>query len=173
MATPPTAQAGQQIDDRHLVGMGPHGLVAAGLTETDRRPEPAAAGMGRVFRFQSVARVRLAGRLDTATAALRRLGPVEDARQALQGAQTPEGLREGGQCGQLQPEGTVAAELVERSASRLHQQTLQGTWAALDGGAGERVIRRTAVVRTRMPGGVGGVVSRDTPLSRFTGGEPS
>src|SRR3954463_5527609 len=115
-----------------------------------------------------MARVGLAGRMDATTHALRRLGSVEDAWQTLQGTQAPEGLREGRQCGRFQPEGTVAAEFVERAASRLHQQTLQGSWARRHGDAAERLIRRTAVVRTRMPGGVGGVASRDAPLSRLT-----
>src|SRR5271155_200045 len=61
----------------------------------------------------------------------------------------------------------MAAELFGRAASRLHQQTLQKSWVVLHGYAGGRLIRRTAVVRTRMPGGVGGVASRDAPLSRL------
>ena len=81
---------------------------------------------------------------------------------------SPEGHGEGGQCGHLQPEGTVAAQLVERAASSLHQQALQGSWAVFHGDTGGRLIRRTAVVRTRMPGGVGGVASRGAPLSRLT-----
>ena len=89
------------------------------------RAEPAAAGMDRLFRLQPMARVGLTGRLDTAAPALRRLGPVEDARQTLQGTPSPQGLREGGQCGHLQSKGTLAAELGERDAPRLQQQTLQ------------------------------------------------
>src|SRR4051794_2397709 len=127
--------------------------------------------MGRLFRFQSVARVGLTRRLDKTTASLRRLGPVEDARPALQGTQTFEAFREDGQDGRLQPEGAVAAEFVERAAPCLHQQTLQGSWAVRHGDARQRVIRRTAVVRTRMPGGVGGVASRGAPLSRLDGAE--
>src|SRR4029450_11883660 len=38
---------------------------------------------------------------------------------------------------------------------------------------GNRLIRRTAVVRTRMPGGVGGVAPRGVPLSRCVLGMPS
>src|SRR3954466_12331202 len=38
---------------------------------------------------------------------------------------------------------------------------------ALPGAGGNRLIRRTAVVRTRMPGGVGGVAPRGVPLSRL------
>ncbi len=45
------------------------------------------------------------------------------------------------------------------AASRLQQQTLRGSWPALHGEACGRLIRRTAVVRTRMPGGVGGAAS--------------
>ena len=47
---------------------------------------------------------------DTETPALRRLGPVEDAGQSLSRTSSPEGHREGGQRGHLQPEGAVAAE---------------------------------------------------------------
>src|ERR1700760_4062638 len=115
----------------------------------DRRPEPAVAGMGRIFRLQPVARVGIIGWLDTQTLALRRLGPVEDARQTLQGAASPEGLREGGQCGHLQPKGTVAAEFGGRPAPGLHQQTLQRSWIVFHRDADGRLIRRTAVVRTR------------------------
>jgi hypothetical protein len=39
--------------------------------------------------------------------------------------------------------------------------------SAFHGRAGECLIRRTAVVRPRMPGNVGGVASRDVPLSRL------
>ena len=51
--------------------------------EDDRRPEPVRAGLGRVFRLQSVARVAIAGWLDPTAPALCRLGPVENARPAL------------------------------------------------------------------------------------------
>src|SRR5438034_11525784 len=63
----------------------------------------------------------------------------------------------------------MAAELHERLAPRLHQRALPTSGSASYGKAGECLIRRTAVVRTRMPGGVGGVASRDVPLSRLTG----
>ena len=57
------------------------------------------------------------------------------------------------------------------SSGALHRaftnSTLQASRAVLHGDAGGRLIRRTAVVRTRMPGGVGGVASRDAPLSRL------
>jgi hypothetical protein len=51
--------------------------------EDDCRPEPVRAGLGRVLRLQPVARVAIAGWLDPTAPALRRLGPVEDARPAL------------------------------------------------------------------------------------------
>jgi hypothetical protein len=63
----------------------------------------------------------------------------------------------------LEPEGTMAAEFVKRAAPRPHQQALQGSWAVFLGSDGGCLIRRTAVVRTRMPGGVGGVALRDAP----------
>ena len=115
--------------------------------------------MGWLLRLQPMARVGLTGWLDTAAPALRRMGPVEDARQALQGTPSPQGFRESGQCGHLQPKGTLAPEFGERDASRLQQQTLQGSGLIFHGDGGGRLIRRTAVVRTRMPGGVGGVAS--------------
>src|SRR5438270_13678412 len=122
--------------------------------------------MGRVFRLQPVARVAIAGWLDPTAPALRRLGPVEDARPALSRAPSAQGLRTVGQCGYLQPQGTLAAELLGSAASRLHQSSLPSSGTAFHGKAGGRLIRRTAVVRTRMPGGVGGAASRDVPLSR-------
>src|SRR4051812_20483965 len=69
---------------------------------------PIPAGMGRLFRLQPVARVGLARRLDQTAAAMRRLGPVEDARQAIPGTSPPQGLRTAGQCGYLQPEGNTS-----------------------------------------------------------------
>jgi hypothetical protein len=44
---------------------------------------PFVRGLGRVLRLQPVARVAVAGWLDPTAPALRRLGPVEDARPAL------------------------------------------------------------------------------------------
>src|ERR1700730_4796397 len=106
-----------------------------------------------------MARVAIAGWLDPTAPALRRLGPVEDARPALLPAPSAQGLRTVGQCGYLQPQGTVAAELLGSSASRLHQSSLPSSGPAFHGKAGQCLIRRTAVVRTRMPGGVGGAAS--------------
>src|SRR4029077_2840661 len=65
--------------------------------------------------------------------------------------------------------GTVAAELHERYAPRLHQRALQTSGSASYGKAGERLIRRTAVGRTRMPGGVGGGAPGGVPPPRLTG----
>ena len=50
---------------------------------------PYPAGMGRLLRLQPVARVAIARRLDSAAPALRRLGPVEDTRQAVSGTPSP------------------------------------------------------------------------------------
>src|SRR3954469_8738522 len=69
---------------------------------------PIPAGLGRLFRLQPVARVGFTRRLDQTATAMRRLGPVEDARQAIPGTSPPQGLRTAGQCGYLQPEGTLA-----------------------------------------------------------------
>src|SRR5258707_15769446 len=80
--------------------------------EDDRRPEPLRAGMGRLLRLQPVARVAIAGWLDPPAPALRRLGPVEDARSVLSRAPAVQGPRKVGQCGYLQPKGTVAAVLL-------------------------------------------------------------
>src|SRR5436305_2885174 len=123
--------------------------------------------MGRVLRLQPVARVAIAGWLDPTAPALRRLGSVEDARSALSRASTPLRPRKVGQCGHFQPKGTMAIELFGSVASRLHQSSLPSSGSAFYGKAGECLIRRTAVVRTRMPGGVGGVAPRDAPLSRL------
>jgi hypothetical protein len=73
-----------------------------------------------------------------------------------------------GRCGHLQPEATMAAEFVKRATPRPHQQALQGSWAVFHGSDGRCSIRRTAAVRTRMPGGVGRVALRDAPRSRLT-----
>src|SRR5258708_31088084 len=124
--------------------------------------------VGRLLRLQPVARVAIAGWLDPTAPALRRLGPVEDARPALSRAPSAQSPRKVGQCGYLQPKGTVAVELLGSAASRLHQSSLPSSGSDLHGKAGECLIRRTAVVRTRMTGGVGGVASRDVPLSRLT-----
>src|SRR6266446_10350315 len=66
-------------------------------------------------------------------------------------------------------QGTVAVELLGSAAPRLHQSPLPSSGSAFHGEAGQCLIRRTAMVRTRMPGGVGGAASRDVPLSRLTG----
>ena len=57
------------------------------------------------------------------------------------------------------PKGPSAAERRGSSAPRLHQSSLRPSGPPLHGKAGRRLIRRTAVVRTRMPGGVGGAAS--------------
>src|SRR2546423_7843731 len=62
----------------------------------------------------------------------------------------------------------MAIELFGSAASCLHQSSLPSSGSAFYGNADECLIRRTAVVRTRMPGGVGGVASRGVPLSRLT-----
>src|SRR5207248_1383449 len=93
---------------------------------------------------------------------------VNSCRASSKRAGPAQGPRTVGQCGYLQPKGTVAAELLGSSASRLHQSPLPSSGAAFHGKAGKCLIRRTAVVRTRMPGGVGGAASRDVPLSRLT-----
>src|SRR5947199_10532288 len=62
----------------------------------------------------------------------------------------------------------MAIELFGSVASRLHQSSLPSSGSAFYGKAGECLIRRTAVVRTRMPGGVGEVAPREAPLSRLT-----
>ena len=53
------------------------------LEKDDCRPEPVRAGLGGLLRLQPVARAAIAGWLDPTAPALRRLGPVEDARPAL------------------------------------------------------------------------------------------
>jgi hypothetical protein len=120
---------------------------------------------GWVLRFRTDAiTVALLGRVDPASPALRRLGPVEDAASALPGTAAARGFREGGQRTGLEPQGTLlAAQFHARPAPRLCQRPLPAAGPALDGELVHRLIRRTAVVRTRMPGGVGGAASRDAP----------
>src|SRR6516164_9167316 len=111
--------------------------------------------MGWLLRLQPVARVAVAGRLDPPAPALRRLDPMEDARSALPRTSSSQCLGAVGQCGRLQPKGTLAAELFGSLAPRLHQCPFPSSGTAVHGATG-CLIRRTAVVRTRMPGGVGG-----------------
>jgi hypothetical protein len=68
------------------------------------------------------------------------------------------------QVGRVSGVSDLAEALGERDASRLQQQTLQGSWPVFHGDARWHLIRRTAVVRTRMPGGVGGAASRMPPI---------
>src|SRR5947209_16771764 len=70
--------------------------------------------------------------------------------------------------GHFQSKGTLAAELLGSFAPRFHQSPFPSSGPASDGEADGCLIRRTTVVRTRMPGGVGGAASRDVPLSRLT-----
>ena len=55
-------------------------------------------------------RIAVAGRLDPTAPALRRLSPVDDARSALSRTPSAQGPRKVGQCGQLQPQGALAAD---------------------------------------------------------------
>ena len=89
---------------------------------------PLLRGWAGYFGFSQWHELGIAGRLDTATLALRRLGPVEDARQALSGTPSPQGLREGGQCGHLQPQGTVAAELRRSALHRAFTNSTLHVW---------------------------------------------
>src|ERR1700752_1940618 len=127
--------------------------------------------MGRLLPLQPVAGVSLPGRLDPPAPALRRLGPMEDARSALPRTPSPQCPRTLGQCGRLQPKRTLAAELLGSLAPWLQQSPFPSSRTASNGDTGGCLIRRTAVVRPRMPGGVGGAASRDVPLSRLDGGE--
>ena len=66
---------------------------------------PLLRGWAGYFGFSQLARVAIAGRLDAAAPALRRLGPVEDARQALSRNFVASKVTEsGGQRGHLQPQ---------------------------------------------------------------------
>src|SRR6202008_955510 len=123
--------------------------------------------MGWLLRLQPVAGVAVSGQLDPPAPALRRLGPMEDARSALPRTPSPQCPRTPGQCGRLQPKRTLAAELLGSLAPWLQQSPFPSSRTASNGDTGGRLIRRTAVVRTRMPGGVGGAASRDVPLSRL------
>src|SRR6201981_4257605 len=130
--------------------------------------------MGWLLRLQPVAGgvlpvagVALTGRLDPPAAALRRRGPMEDARSALPRTPSPQCPRTRGQCGRLQPKRTLAAELLGSLAPWLQQSPFPSSRTASNGDTGGCLIRRTAVVRTRMPGGVGGGASAGVPLSRL------
>ena len=57
--------------------------------------------------------------------------------------------------------------------SQLHQSPLRKSRVACHGKSAEGLIRRTAVVRTRMPGGVGGAASRDAPIPIYSSCLPS
>jgi len=98
----------------------------------------------------------------------RRLGPLEDTRATLPRAPPSQCLRPVGQPGRLQPKGTLAAKFFGSLARRLHQRPFPPPGTAFHGETGGCLIRRTPVVRTRMPGGAGGVASRGAPLSRLT-----
>jgi hypothetical protein len=97
----------------------------------DRRADPIPAGMGGLLRFEPVARVAIAGRLDPPGPALRRPGPVEDARSALPRTPSSQCLRAVGQRGRLQPKGTAATELLGNFSWRnwwmLNPPNRQGT----------------------------------------------
>ena len=67
----------------------------------DPRAGPIPAGMGRLLRLQPVARVAIPRRLDSAALALRRLGPVEDAWQAVSRTPSPRRPWAGGQRGRF------------------------------------------------------------------------
>src|ERR1700746_3911206 len=130
--------------------------------------------MGWLLRLQPVAGgvlpvagVALTGRLDPPAAALRRLGPMEDARSALPRTPSPQCPRTLGQCGRLQPKRTLAAELLGSLAPWLQQSPLPSSRTASNGDTGGCLIRRTAVVRTRMPGGVGVAPCKRMEFSRL------
>ena len=146
-------------------GTQPRGEPAA----DDRRSEPAAAGRGRLFWLQPEARVAITGWLGQATPALRRLDSMEDPIAASGRTGSPRHLPADGLRGRHQSAGTMAGQYERGSASWLLEDPLAWSRIGLHGERRSDLIRRTAVVRTRMPGGVGGAASRDAPLSRLTG----
>ena len=71
----------------------------------DPRAGSIPSGMGRLLRLQPVAGAAVARRLGPTTPALRRLGPVEDARQAIPGTAPPKRPRTADERSCLQPKG--------------------------------------------------------------------
>jgi hypothetical protein len=90
----------------------------------DPRAGSIPSGMGRLLRLQPVAGAAVARRLGPTTPALRRLGPVEDARQAIPGTAPPKRPRTADERSYLQPQGSLADQLLRSPAQGLHQSSL-------------------------------------------------
>src|SRR5208282_857973 len=73
-----------------------------------------------------------------------RLGPVEDARQAIPGTAPPKRPRTADERSHLQPQGSLADQLLRSPAQGLHQSSLPSSGFA-NHEARECLIRRTAV----------------------------
>jgi Reverse transcriptase (RNA-dependent DNA polymerase) len=110
----------------------------------DPRAGSIPSGMGRLLRLQPVAGAAVARRLGPTTPALRRLGPVEDARQAIPGTAPPKRPRTADERSHLQPQGSLADQLLRSPAQGLHQSSLPSSGFA-NHEARECLIRRTAV----------------------------
>ena len=110
----------------------------------DPRAGSIPSGMGRLLRLQPVAGAAVARRLGPTTPALRRLGPVEDARQAIPGTAPPKRPRTADERSYLQPQGSLADQLLRSPAQGLHQSSLPSSGFA-NHEARECLIRRTAV----------------------------
>jgi len=98
-----------------------------------------------------------------ATPSLRRLDPREDQTTASRRVAPPRRLPADGLRGHHESAGAVARQHERSASSRLLEGPLPRPRTCLHGERWPDLIRRTAVVRTRMPGGVGGVASRDAP----------
>jgi len=133
-----------------------------------QRPEPAPARLGRIFRLQSVAGADNARCLGAAEVALSCLGAMEDDAAAHCGAVSSRGRQVGGLRGVQSCQRAVAPEFLQGLARCVWQGRLPRYGLGGDGQLRQSLIRRTAVVRTRMPGGEGGEASRGAPLSRLT-----
>ena len=128
----------------------------------DRRPE--AAGDGPILRLQPVARVGLAGRLDAATPALRRAVQWKIRGKRYQGLRRHKVPERSASAAIFSPKGPWRLS----PSGALHRPSPMPASKSLGlpshGETRGRLIRRTAVVRTRMPGGVGGVASQCHPI---------
>src|SRR5262245_21422470 len=93
---------------------------------------------------------------------------MEDNATAHRRSVSPRGRQVGGIRGDPGCQRAVATEFLQSLAQRVQQGTLPRDGAGRDGRLCQSLIRRTAVVRTRMAGGVGGEAPRGAPLSRLT-----
>ena len=125
----------------------------------DLRPDRLLRGWAGYFGFSQMHESDIAGRLDTAAPALRRLGPVEDRAQPLSRTSSPEGHREGRPARPSSAEGTLAHVRSSGGASCLQQPPLRFDLVSPDSMFRQLNPLEPPWYVTRMPGGVGGAAS--------------